>query len=158
MIFVILGSQKFQFNRVLQYLDKLIEEGSINEDVFAQIGHSSYLPKLYNFERFLDRADFLKKIEEAEIIVTHSGTGAIVSSLKACKKVITMPRLKEYDEHVDNHQLQIAQMFEDKKYLLVVKNIVELREAISQVMEIEFEYFISNNDLYLSVIKDFIEK
>ena len=36
MIFVTTGSQKFQFNRLLQRIDLLIEEGMIREEVFAR--------------------------------------------------------------------------------------------------------------------------
>lgn len=35
MIFITLGSQKFQFNRLLKAIDKLIEQGKIKEEVFA---------------------------------------------------------------------------------------------------------------------------
>ena len=44
MIFVTTGSQKFQFNRLLQKIDLLIEEGMISVVVFAQIGVSDYQP------------------------------------------------------------------------------------------------------------------
>ena len=37
MIFITLGSQKFQFNRLLQAVDELIDKGVIKEEVFAQI-------------------------------------------------------------------------------------------------------------------------
>ena len=48
MIFVTLGSQKFQFNRLLIELDKLKENNKIDDVIFAQIGYSDYKPK--NFE------------------------------------------------------------------------------------------------------------
>ncbi len=38
MIFVTLGSQKFQFDRLLQKLDELVERGVITEEITAQIG------------------------------------------------------------------------------------------------------------------------
>lgn len=41
MIFVTLGSQKFQFNRLLQAVDKL----QTDDEIFAQIGYSDYKPK-----------------------------------------------------------------------------------------------------------------
>ncbi len=47
MIFITLGSQKFQFNRLLKKIDNLIEIGVIQEEVFAQIGYSNYKPKNY---------------------------------------------------------------------------------------------------------------
>lgn len=47
-IFITLGSQKFQFNRLLKAVDELCEKGTVDaEDVFAQIGYSDYLPKKF---------------------------------------------------------------------------------------------------------------
>ena len=45
MVFITLGSQKFQFNRLLRAVDELIEKKVIQEDVFAQTGYSDYEPK-----------------------------------------------------------------------------------------------------------------
>lgn len=58
-IFITLGSQKFQFNRLLKAVDELCERGTIEAaDVFAQIGYSDYLPKNFNYKKFLDRDEF----------------------------------------------------------------------------------------------------
>ena len=48
MIFITLGSQKFQFNRLLKEIDRLIETGVIKDEVFAQIGYSDYQPKHFS--------------------------------------------------------------------------------------------------------------
>lgn len=54
-IFITLGSQKFQFNRLLKAVDELCEKGTVDaEDVFAQIGYSDYLPKNFSYKKFLD--------------------------------------------------------------------------------------------------------
>ena len=58
MIFITLGSQKFQFNRVLIKIDELVEKGLLKEQVFAQIGYSDYKPKFYEYKDFLDREEF----------------------------------------------------------------------------------------------------
>ena len=43
-IFITLGSQKFQFNRLLKAVDELCENQIVDaEDVFAQIGYSCLL-------------------------------------------------------------------------------------------------------------------
>ena len=67
MIFIILGSQKFQFNRLVKEVDKLIENGYITEEVYAQIGYSDYEPKNFKFKRFMDRDEF-NQIENAASI------------------------------------------------------------------------------------------
>lgn len=52
MIFITLGSQKFQFNRLLKALDDLVEEGAIQEEVFAQIGYSDYNLEIMSLKNF----------------------------------------------------------------------------------------------------------
>ena len=52
MIFVVLGTQKFQFNRLLKKLDELSDAGKI-EKIFAQIGQSDYRPQIMSMKSFL---------------------------------------------------------------------------------------------------------
>lgn len=82
MIFITLGSQKFQFNRLLKAVDKLYT----NEEIMAQIGYSDYLPKNYKYKKFLDRDEFSYYMKKADIVITHGGTGAIMGALKRKKK------------------------------------------------------------------------
>ena len=117
MILVTLGSQKFQFDRLLQAIDRLVAEGRINEPVFAQIGYSDYLPQNYEYKKFLDREEFEKLQDNADIIVTHAGTGAIIGSVKKGKRVVAVPRLAKFGEHVDDHQLQIVEQFVDSLFI-----------------------------------------
>ena len=113
-IFITLGSQKFQFNRLLIAVDKLCEKKIIcGEDVFAQIGYSDYVPKNYRYNNFLDREEFSMEMGKADIVITHGGTGAIIGAVKKEKKVIAVPRLAKYGEHVDDHQLQLIKQFDD---------------------------------------------
>ena len=53
MIFITLGSQKFQFNRLLKAVDKLVANGTITDNVVAQIGYSDYKPQNFGYENFL---------------------------------------------------------------------------------------------------------
>lgn len=49
-IFITLGSQKFQFNRLLIAVDKLCEKNIIcGDDVFAQTGYSDYVPRNFSY-------------------------------------------------------------------------------------------------------------
>ena len=107
MIFVTVGSQKFQFDRLLKTIDDLIENKTIKDPVYAQIGYSNYLPRHYSSTKFLDRTEFMSFIEKADIIITHGGTGVIIKSVKMGKKIVAVPRLAKYGEHVDDHQLQL---------------------------------------------------
>ena len=118
MIFVVLGTQKFQLNRLLQKLDEYVEQGLLKDEVFAQIGNSTYKPKNYKYKDFVDKKEFDETVAKADVVIAHSGVGTIITAIHAQKLVIVYPRLAKYNEHVDDHQLDIAKAFEMKKYVL----------------------------------------
>ena len=156
MIFITVGSQKFQFNRLLREIDNLIEKKVIVEEVFAQIGYSDYIPKNYKFKKFLDKDEFNNFIDSSRIIITHGGTGSIISALKKSKKVIAIPRLSKYGEHVDDHQIQIVSQFEKIGFLKGISDISEVSVAISEVHNMEFKSYISNTKKIIDEIDKFI--
>lgn len=157
MIFITLGSQKFQFNRILKETDKLIEEKKITEEVFAQIGSSDYIPNNFKFSHFLDREEFKKYICRSDIVITHGGTGAIITAVKANKKVIAIPRLSKFNEHVDDHQIQIVKNFEKSNIVLAVYDIEKLGGALKEIKDKEFAKYISSNEKIISDIESYIE-
>lgn len=156
MIFVILGSQKFQFNRLLKAVDDMIEQTSLEEPVFAQIGSSDYTPRHYQYQPFLNAEDFSRRQAEADIIITHSGTGAIINSVKMGKKVIVVPRLKQYGEHVDDHQVEIAEMFASLGLVCACMDPAELGEKLAEVRGMSFRPYQSNTDKYIQALDEYI--
>lgn len=156
MIFITLGSQKFQFNRLLKKVDELAEQGIINEEVFAQIGTSDYKPKNYVYKEFLSREEFEKKINLCNLIITHGGTGTIIGAVKKGKKVIAVPRLAKYGEHVDDHQLQILDQFKQLNLICACKDCEELVRALKEIKNKEFEKYQSNTKTIVSSIEKFI--
>lgn len=157
MIFITLGSQKFQFNRILMEIDRLLELGKINDEVFAQIGYSDYKPQNYKYKNFLDRIEFISNINKSNIIITHGGTGAIVNAIKNGKKVIAVPRLKKFDEHVDDHQLQITAQFKESMLIESITDIKDLENALKKIDTISFEKYVSNTDKVIQSIDEFIK-
>ena len=157
MIFVTLGSQKFQFDRILKEIDFLIENGDIQDNVFAQIGYSNYIPRNFNYQKFLSREEFRKHMKQSEIVITHGGTGAIVGALKMKKKVIAVPRLEKYGEHVDNHQREIVKQFTISRYISGVEDIKNLKHALYKIENTEFKGFKSNTINIVNSIEAYIE-
>lgn len=156
MIFITVGSQKFQFNRLLETIDTLIKNKEITEDVFAQTGYSNYKPKNYKFKDFLDRDEFESAISKCSILVTHGGTGAIVNGLKREKKVIAVPRLKKYKEHVDDHQLQIIHEFDGMNLISAVYDLKDLKDCINTIKDKVFNKYESNTRNIINSIDKFI--
>lgn len=158
MILVTVGSQKFQFNRLLQEIDKLIEEGIIKEKVFAQIGVSDYIPKNYEHMAFVTQEEFNKKIDECNILITHAGTGVIVNALKKEKKVIAVPRLAKYGEHVDDHQLQLIDEFKELNFIEPAYEVSGIEECLKNVRTKSYNKYISNTDKIIESIEEFIKE
>ena len=158
MIFVTLGSQKFQFNRLLIELDKLVEEKKICNDIFAQIGYSDYKPKNYEFNEFLDREQFAEFMDKCDTVITHGGTGAIVGAVKRDKKVIAVPRLAKFGEHVDDHQLQIIDQFTNMNFIVGVKDTNEIYEALELLKTMKFKKYISNTENIINEIEKYINQ
>ena len=95
MIFVTVGSQKFQFDRLIKKIDELVGSNIISDQVIAQIGSSTYKSKNIKYYDFMDGMKFENLMKEAEIVITHGGTGVIVNASKLGKKIIAIPRLKK---------------------------------------------------------------
>lgn len=156
MIFVTLGSQKYQFNRLLQAVDGQIEQGRIQEPVFAQTGYSDYQPRNFEGKQFLNADEFGQYLDRAEVIVTHSGTGTIVKALKKGKKVVVCPRLPQYKEHEDDHQRQIAKTFEDMGMVASCEDLSDLPEAIEKARKLSYAPYVSNTARIMDSIERFI--
>lgn len=158
-IFITLGSQKFQFNRLLRAVDELCEKEIIKaQNVFAQIGYSDYIPKNYKYENFLDRDKFGMEMEKADIVVTHGGTGAIIGAVKLGKKVIAVPRLAKYGEHVDDHQLQLIKQFDDLNLIYSCKATEDLELALNTVRNTKYASYVSNTKNIIDSIEEFIKE
>lgn len=157
MIFVTLGSQKFQFNRLLKAVDELAGNGVIGEKVFAQSGYSNYRPENYEYKPFLDREAFLEMEKKSDIIITHGGTGAIIGAVKRGKKVIAVPRLAKYGEHVDDHQIQLVAQFREQNLICGIDDCSGLENAIIFVKNHEFAPYVSNTQNIIENIEAFIK-
>jgi len=151
-----LGSQKFQFNRLLITVDDLVEKGIITDEIFAQSGYSDYKPKHYKYKNFLNRNEFIDMEEKADIVITHGGTGAIIGAVKKRKKVIAVPRLKKYGEHVDDHQLQLIVQFKNQNLICGLTDCSELEEALKYVKTHDFDVYKSETRSYIENIDRFI--
>lgn len=158
MIFITLGSQKFQFNRLLQAVDELLEKGFITDKVFAQVGYSDYEPKHFEYKQFLDREEFDEHEEKCDILITHGGTGAIIGAVKKGKKVIAVPRLAKYGEHVDNHQIQLIKQFKGQNLICGLEDTAELEAGLKYVSEHEFDVYKSNTQTIINSIERFLER
>lgn len=155
MIFITVGTSKYQFNRLLELIDELCEDHILDRnEVIAQVGFSNYRPKNYKYFDFTSAEDHKKYIENAKFIISHSGTGSVVSAIKMMKRVIIFPRLSKYQEHADNHQVELVNAFKEKRYVLSASNRKELLNCIINIEKfIPNEYKSNKNNMNRLIIK-----
>ena len=158
MIFVVLGTQKFQLNRLLQKLDEYVEQGMLTDEIYAQIGNSTYKPRHYAYKDFMDKKEFDATIAKADLVIAHSGVGTIITAIHAKKPVVVFPRLAKYKEHVDDHQLDIARAFEMKKYVLCCYENDDLLEKINKCKNFQFDEYVSQQKQIIGIIRDFLDE
>lgn len=156
MIFVTVGSQKFQFNRLLEKIDEMIDLGVITESVFAQIGYCDYKPRNYPYVDFLDREEFAAKLDECQTVITHGGTGVIIGAVKKGKKVISVPRLAKYGEHVDDHQCQILKQFDATNIIMACYDLDELPEYYTELPTATFRPYFTNTHVLIESIEEYL--
>ena len=160
MILVLLGTQNNSFHRLLEKMDELIEKKVIDEKVLVQSGYTKYESKNMRVFDLIPQEELERYQEQADLIITHGGVGSIISSIKKQKKVIAVPRLHKYQEHVNDHQKQIVEAFDRKGYIIGVNNVKELEKAILKAQDfipLKYDEEGRDNSKMLKIIEDFID-
>ena len=131
-IFIALGRQGRQFNRLLKEIDCLLEQKQLPADVFAQTDASSYTPKNYNYVRQLTFEEYEQKIVESDLVIGHAGSTTVELCLHHEKPMIVVPRLKRFGETNSDNQLLFARGLEKKGKAMLVEDISDLGKRIEE--------------------------
>lgn len=158
-VLITIGSMvEKKFTRLFHIIDELCKEQILDgHKVLAQVGFDNYESSYYKTFDLIPDEEFKQIIEESDLVISHAGTGTVTSCLKKGKKVIVFPRLATFDEHYDNHQLELAELFSKGNYVLCANDKDELVKCIKNLNEFNPTKFYSNNDKINNIIIDFIE-
>lgn len=132
MIFLTVGTQ-FPFDRMVKCVDEFIGRNGFEEEIFAQVGETSYKPRNFESVPFLEQHVFSGHMRRASRIISHAGVGIIALALDNNKPLLVMPRLKNHGEVVNDHQVAIARKFEELGHVLAAYSVKELPEKIKQL-------------------------
>ena len=153
MILVTLGTQKEQFTRLLDY----IEKSNIKDEIIVQAGHTKYESKKMKIFDFIPYEKMNEYIDKADLVITHSGTGSVLMPLKKGKKVIVCARLQKYNEHVDDHQKQLVEVFKDEGYVLELDENNSLDDLIKEIKKFKPKKYKSNTEKFIGNLEKEIE-
>jgi len=130
LIFLTVGNYN-PFPRLVKALDLLKADGAIGEDVLLQVANMpKFESSVCRVVRFLPPEDYQRCIHEASVIVCHAGAGNVADALRAGKLPVVMPRRKKYDEHVDDHQVELAEILAKDGRIVLASEPDELLGAI----------------------------
>lgn len=154
MILVTLGTQKQDFSRLLQY----IEDSKIKDEIIVQAGHTKFKSKKMKIFDFIPYEEMEEYIEKADCVITHSGTGSVLTPLKKDKKVIVCARLSKYGEHVDDHQKQLVEVFKEEGYVLELTEENKLDDLMKEIKKFKPKKYVSNTDNFKKRLNKEIKK
>lgn len=156
MILVALGTQDKQFYRLVRIIDNAINNGIIKDEVVVQLGSTKYSSNNMKLYSYIPSDKLESLMNDADLIVCHGGVGIITDSLKKGKKVFAMPRLKEFNEHRNNHQIQLVEKFSSLGYIKMVTSYDDFVKEYKNLNKFKPRKPVFNNKKILDLITDFI--
>lgn len=157
MILVTVGTPSNDFSRLIKKIDELVENKRIKDNVIVQRGYTNYKPKNCRWFNFTSPEKIENLCKKSKICITHGGVGSIIISLKYKKPTIVVPRLKKFNEHVDDHQTQIVKELEKQKKVIAVYDINDLEKSIKKAIRWR-THILHEKSKILNLIKNFIQK
>lgn len=158
MILVTLGTQDKPFNRLLKKIDELIDKGIIKDKVIVQAGCTKYESSNMKIIDLIPMDEFDNLLQECDLIISHGGVGTILSALKYKKKIIAVPRLAKYGEHVNDHQIQIITKLYNDGNILEAINLDDLEKVLEKSDKFKPKGYKSNNENMVKLIEKLIDK
>lgn len=145
------------FDRMINSVHQLMQEGVITETVVAQTGESDIAPEGIEVHKTLPQDDMDRHLKESGIAIVHGGSGSMLGAIRAGCAVIAMPRRHDLGEHYDDHQFELVGAFRDQGLVFEARDVDSLREAIKAAREGKGKSVEIDPNAYARFIGGFLE-
>lgn len=108
---VSLGSERFPLHRAVEALRTGLPTDA---EVVWQTGHTRALDLPGVARAWFSGSEMTTAARRADVIVTHAGVGSVLLALRAGRHPLIFPRLASLGEHVDDHQVELATMLDQR--------------------------------------------
>ena len=79
----------------------------------------------------------VQNVAEARIVITHGGPSSFIMPLQVGKIPVVVPRQKQFNEHVNNHQVDFCNAVAKRQgNIIVVEHIQKLKKTIQNYDDI----------------------
>jgi len=157
MILVLLGTFQIEFPRPLMVIEQLLQENKLQEKVIVQNGFTNFNSSLLDMRPFMSSEELDQLYKESRIIITHAGTGSLMKGIKMGKKIISIPRLKKYGEHIDDHQLEIHTELANLQYIYPWNDGDSLEKILIDLENFHPVEYISHKNDMINYLKSYID-
>lgn len=134
MIFVSVGTEAFAFDRLIRAMDEVVAHVD-GEPVVMQVGRSTYRPQRCPWVPFLPYEELVTHIARARMVVCHAGVGSILLCVQHGKVPVVVPRQKQFREHMDDHQVELAVRMAQLGLVVLVEDLSTLGETVARYEE-----------------------
>jgi UDP-N-acetylglucosamine transferase subunit ALG13 len=108
MILVTVGTERYPFNRLMDWVDLLLRYQLIQDEVVVQYGSCTRLPSGVKVYQSLKSEQFGELVQQASFVISHCGEGSFLLLEEMGKPYVLVPRSHQFREHVDDHQVELA--------------------------------------------------
>lgn len=155
MIYVTVGTMFLDFSRLLSKMDEIAAKRG--EQVIMQIGMSAFLPAHAEYFDFKSREETLVLQRDARVIVAHAGIGATLDALAVRRPFVLVPRRKQFKEHLNDHQLDIAEIVQRRRWGRMVLDIADLESACADPLPFPETYRPAREPL-VAAVRDMVDR
>ncbi|HVY77757.1 MAG TPA: glycosyltransferase [Solirubrobacterales bacterium] len=121
-----MGSTQIPFERLVRALEQLP-----GEQLLAQHGPVPPPAGAADSRAFMQFLEVIECMARADVVVCHAGAGSILCALRAGHTPVVVPRLKRYEETVDDHQVEFARALGADGKVIAVEDLSLLAEAVA---------------------------
>jgi UDP-N-acetylglucosamine transferase subunit ALG13 len=132
--FVALGTWGMPFTRPLREIEQAAAAGLITQPIVVQAGCTDYKSPHFEVVPYFSADDMDRMYERATTIVCQAGVGSIMLGLRKSKKIISIAR-RAPEEHIDDHQLEILDVFSKLGAVLPWKGDGDLSQVLARLVD-----------------------
>lgn len=153
MIYVTLGTMFLDFPRLTHAMDTIAAK--TGERVVMQLGMSKTIPQHCECFDFKPHQETLDIQRQARLVVCHAGIGAVTDALHVRRPFIVTPRLKRFREHMNDHQMELAQAVARRGWGRVVLDMADLESACADPLPFP-EGYTPDKERLLNAVQAFV--
>lgn len=106
---VTVGTSGYGFERLVR---RLVDVVPSDCEVLWQTGATDVTGLAIDARAKVPERELSDSMADADLVISHAGVGSALASMRAGRAPLLVPRRSRYEEHVDDHQVQIARELE----------------------------------------------